>query len=310
MRQAQAVQYMSKVYTFTNGGFTDKYDHITKGRYVIAADIDGYIYKSYESALGREVPLKDHIKCMIEANAGAHYYAQNAYTEKYSRIKTLVDLNKLKINRRDQEGKPCRNAYICLGYVSGGKCWHIDTGLCNNQEKDVWAAFFCDFGLGQPKEVTFKDIAEFNTDKYPNARYFETEVDISGCTDKKDVVKCVYRFLDENRKILGEIAATCEKEAGEVFTRNNGKPMVRFVRFMSLIPRTGRLEDDDADGTYLDAAMEELILDGLPWTDEYLDYVWSVQEANITNLQISNLGNNPLGNDIDAISIIHNVQVG
>lgn len=300
---------MAREYSFGRGEFTDKYDDITKGKYVIAADIDGYIYKSYETALGREVGLKDHIKCMIEANAGAHYYAQNSYTEKYSRIKTLVDLKKLRINRRDKDGKPCRNAYICLGYVSGGKLWHIDTGLCNNQEKDTWAAFFCDFGLGVPKEVSFKDIAEFNTDNYPNARYFETGVDISCCTDEKDVVKCFYRFLDDDRKVLGEITATCERNAGDVFTRQNGRPLVRFVRFMSLIPRTGLAEDDNADDTYLDAVMEELEIDGKPWTDEYLDYVWSVQEANITNLQISNLSNNPIGKDVDAISIVHRVQV-
>lgn len=300
---------MAKEYSYEKGNFTDKYDSIVTGRYVIAAGVDGYIYKSRESELGRDIPLKDHIKCMIEANAGAHYYADGPYTSRFSRISALVDLKKLKINRRDTCGRACRNAYICLGYISGGKLWHIDTGLCNNQEKDVWAAFLCDFGLGEPEEATFKEIAEFNTDKYPEARYFETEVDIGCCTKEEDVVKCVYRFLDGGRKILGEIKATMKKPAGMVFERDNGLPKARFARFMSLIPRTGKPEDDNADGTYLDATMEELKIDGKPWTDEYLDYVWSVQASNISDLQVSNLGGNPAGPDIDVISLIHNNQL-
>jgi len=300
---------VSKEYSFEKGNFTDKYDNIVTGRYVIAADVDGFIYKSRECDLGYDVCLKDHIKCMIEANAGAHYYADGPYTSRFSRTKALIDLKKLKINRRDICGRACRNAYLCLGYISGGKLWHIDTGLCNNQEKDVWAAFLCDFGLGEPKEVTFKEIAEFNTDKYPAARYFETEVDIGDCTKDEDVVKCVYRFLGDDRKTLGEITATMSKPAGMVFERDNGLPKVRFARFMSLIPRTGRADDDDADGTYLDAVMEEITIDGKPWTDEYLDYVWSVQASNITNLQVSNLGDNPVGESIDVISLIHNNQL-
>ena len=300
---------MARAYSFEKGDFTDKYDNINTGRFVVAADVDGYIYKSRECDLGFDVSFKDHIKCMVEANAGAHYYAHGPYTSRFSHTKALVDLKKLKLNRRDKNGKACRNAYICLGYISGGKLWHIDTGLCNNQEKDTWAAFFCDFGLGEPKEVTFKDIAEFNTDKYPTARYFETEVDIGGCTKDEDVVKCVYRFLDEDKKTLGEIIATMSKPAGMVFERDNGGPKARLVRFMSLVPRTGKLEDDDADGTFLESTMEELTIDGKPWTDEHLDYVWSVQAANIRDLQVSNLGDNPIGDDVDVISLVHDKQL-
>lgn len=300
---------MANEYTFEKGDFTDKYDNIITGRYVVAADVDGYIYKSRECDLGFDVPFKDHIKCMIEANAGAHYYANGPYTSRFSHTKALIDLKKLKINRRDNNSRACRNAYLCLGYISGGKLWHIDTGLCNNKEKDVWSAFLCDFGLGEPKEVTFKELSEFNTDKFTNARYFETEVDIGMCTNDEDVVKCVYRFLSEGMEILGEITATMTKPTGMVFERDNGLPKARFVRFMSLVPRTGKAEDDNADGTYLDAMMEELTIDSKPWTDEHLDYVWSVQASNIKNLQISNLGNSPVGENIDIISLIHNNQL-
>ncbi len=300
---------MSQKYTYENGDFTDKYDDIVTGRYVIAADVDGYIYKSHESQLGRDIRLKDHVKCMIEANAGAHYYADGPYTNRFSHIKALVDLKKIKIHRRDVCGRACRNAYICLGYISGGKLWHIDTGLCDNQEKDVRAAFLCDFGLGKPSEVGFKEIAEFNTDKYPSAAYFETELDIGGCTLDEDVVKCVYRFLGGDREVLGELTATMRQPAGKVFVRADGKPLVRFVRFMSLIPRTGKASDDDADGTYLEAEMEELTIDGMPWTDKYLDYVWSVQASNITRLGVSGLGENPAGAGIDVIALAHNHQL-
>jgi hypothetical protein len=101
---------MSKEYSYEKGNFTDKYDGLVTGRYVIAADVDGYIYKNYESILGHEVSFKDHLKCMIEANAGAHYYADGPYTGKFSRTSALIDLKKLKINRRDTCGRACRNA--------------------------------------------------------------------------------------------------------------------------------------------------------------------------------------------------------
>ncbi len=300
---------MSEVFTFEKGNFNDNYDNITTGPFIIAGKVDGHIYKNYESLLGREVSFKEHIKCMIEANAGAHYYAHGAYTCKYLTTKVLIDLQKLHVNRRDKSGNPCRNAYLCLGYISSGRYWHIDTGLCNNQEEDVWAAFLCDFGLGEPKEVSFADIAAFNTRRFPAARFFETEVDLSGCTDDSDVVVCIYRFLDDTRKSLGEITATMTKPAGEIFERENKKPKARMVRFMSLVPRTGRLEDDDADGTFLIASLEELSIDGAKWTQEYLDYVWSVQSSNIVDLQVSNLGNAPIGEDIDYISLNHKHQL-
>lgn len=300
---------MSLVYSFEKGNFTDKYDEITSGGYVIAARVDGHVYKSYDGAGRRAVPLKDHIKCMIEANAGAHYYAHGPYTDQFSRVSTRIDLKKLKLRRRDAQGRPCRNAYFCLGYISGGKLWHIDTGLANNQEKDTWSAFLCDFGLGAPEEVTFQEIARFNTGNYPAAAYFETGVDVGACTEKSDVVRCFYRFLDENLKNIGEITATMTRPAGDVFVRVNQKPLLRFVRFISLVPRTGKPEGDDADGTFLEGALENLMIDENVWTEDNLDYVWSVQASNISKLKVSGLGDSACKDGVDFLSLSHDKQL-
>ncbi len=283
------------------------YDGVTSGGFVVSGNVDGYIYKSYESLLGREVGFGEHIKCMVEDRAGAHYYAHGPYTNMFSRAKALVDLRELKINRRGRGGAPCRNAYLCLGFISGGRLWHIDTGLCNNQEKDVWAAFLCDFGLGTLKGLTYKDIAGFNTDNYKNAVYFETELNIGLCDEKSDIVECVYRFLSEDKSVIGEITAVLENKAGEVFVRENGRPLARFVRFISLVPRTGKGEDDIPDSTFLKGSFENLEIDGLPWSEDKLDYVWSVQAANIKSIGVSRLGGGK-SEDSDFISLCHEIR--
>ncbi|HBR31708.1 MAG TPA: hypothetical protein DD733_06455 [Clostridiales bacterium] len=85
--------------------------------------------------------------------------------------------------------------------------------------------------------------------------------------------------------------------------------MLRFTRFMSMVPRSGKLSDDDADETYLFGVMRDLRLDGTNWTEDRLDYAWSVQGANILDLQISGLGGNPLGDDVDYINLVHRYQL-
>ncbi|PKM62902.1 MAG: hypothetical protein CVU97_02985 [Firmicutes bacterium HGW-Firmicutes-21] len=284
-------------------------DDIYIGPYHAVDKVGGYIYRSRESLLGYDVPIKDHIKCMLELCAGAHYYAHSVYSDLYTESSTLIDLNELKIRRVDSEGNPCRNAYLCLGYVAGGKYWHMDTGLANNAEEDYWRAFSWGSHYGKPDNFSNEDVNAFNTKNYPNARYFKNTFRISG-TDKEDTVNCIYEFLDENESLIASMNLEFKRGYEEIFTRSeNGKPMLRFTRFISMVPRSGKLSDDNADDTYLIGVMRELRLDGTPWTEDRLDYVWSVQGANILDLQISGLSDNPVGEDIDYINIFHRYQL-
>ena len=246
---------------------------------------------------------------MLELCAGAHYYAQSVYSDLYSESSTLIDLRELKIRRTNIDGKHCRNAYLCLGYVSDGKYWHMDTGLANGSDDDFWRAFSWGSHYGQPDNCTNEDLKNFNTKNYPDARYFRNTLKVSG-TDESDTVQCTYEFLDEDRNVIAILEPQFNSGYKEIFARGeNGNPMLRFTRFMSMVPSSGKLSDDDADETYLVAAMRDLRLDGTPWTEERLDYVWSVQGANILDLQISNLSDHPLGDDIDYINMVHRYQL-
>ena len=298
---------MSNIYT-TND-LDNSMDDIITGPYHAIDKVGGYIYRSRESIYGYDVPLKDHIKCMLELCAGAHYYAQSVYSDLYSESSTLIDLRELKIRRRNERNQPCRNAYLCLGYVSGGKYWHMDTGLANNSEEDYWSAFAWGSHYEQPDNYSNEDLNAFNTKNYPNARYFRNTFRVGG-TDESDSVTCIYEFLDENKNVIAFIAPEFKRGHGEIFTRGeNSRPMLRFTRFMSMVPRSGKLSDDDADETYLFGVMRDLRLDGTNWTEDRLDYAWSVQGANILDLQISGLGGNPLGDDVDYINLVHRYQL-
>lgn len=296
---------MSNVYT--SNDLDTSMDNVCIGPYHAIDKVGGYIYRSRENE--KDVPLKGHIKCMLELCAGAHYYAQSEYSDLYTESSTLIDLQEVKIRRVDKEGNPCRNAYLCLGYVSNGKYWHMDTGLANNSEEDYWSAFAWGSHYGQPDNYSNEDLHNFNTKKYPATRYFRNTFRISG-TEEADTVTCIYEFLDKEKNVIASISPEFKRGAGEIFVRSeNGKPMLRFTRFMSLVPRSGKLSDDDADETYLVASMRDLRLDGTHWTEDRLDYVWSVQGANILDLQISGLSDNPLADDVDYINLVHRYQL-
>lgn len=298
---------MSNIYTTTD--LDNEIDEIFIGPYHAINKVGGYVYRSRESLYGYDVPLKGHIKCMLELCAGAHYYAQSVHSDLYTESSALIDLRELKIRRINNEGNPCRNAYLCLGYVSGGKYWHMDTGLANNSKEDTWSAFAWGSHYGQPDNYSNEELCSFNTTRYPAARYFRNTFRVSG-TAESDTVTCIYEFLDEDKKVIASITPVFKRGCGEIFTRSeNGKPLLRFTRFISMVPRSGELSDDNADETYLVAAMRELRLDGTPWTEDRLDYVWSVQGANILDLQISNLSDNPVGNDVDYINLVHRYQL-
>jgi hypothetical protein len=298
---------MSHIYTVDD--LDDSIDNIYHGPYHAIDKVGGYIYLSRDLPSGRAVSMKDHIKCMLELCAGAHYYAQSPYTDLYTESQTLIDLNELKIRRVDIHGKPCRNAYLCLGYVSDGKYWHMDTGLANNSEEDYWRAFWWGSHYGKPDNCEEDEVTAFNTRNYPNARYFRNTFRAEGM-ETEDMVTCIYEFLDINKNVIGTLTLEFKRPLGEIFARSErGRPILRFTRFMSMVPRSGKLSDDNADETYLIATMRNLRLDGQPWTEEILDYVWSVQGANIIDLQISNLGEHPVADDADYINLIHRYQL-
>ena len=90
-------------------------------------------------------------------------------------------------------------------------------------------------------------------------------------------------------------------------TESAPKPKLRFIRFMSLVPLDGTM--DDADNTTMEASMTDFKLGNSAWGNSLIDYAWSVQGANIENLKISNLAASSIGANADYIKIRHRYQL-
>jgi len=90
---------------------------------------------------------------------------------------------------------------------------------------------------------------------------------------------------------------------------SNNKPLLRFVRFMSLMP-VGGATFDDADFSTMTATMENLKINGSTWrvSNDHIEYAWSVQEASINDLKISTLTSGGIAGQ-DHISMIHRYQL-
>ncbi len=108
-------------------------------------------------------------------------------------------------------------------------------------------------------------------------------------------------------------AARCyfETVAGQMFSVVNNLPMVRFVRFMSLVP-IETLEElgtkDDLDYSFLKGAIRNLKLGNVTWDVSKIQHAWSVQTENISDLKLSVLNATSIGTDADSIHIYHDTQ--
>lgn len=244
-----------------------------------------------------------HIRGFMEPNAGAHYYIESEYGTRYQKMSCIVDLSKVKVYTKNNK----RHAFISFTMVTEGNKLHMaDIGLANftgsasdwfitshaptvsTSEEFVMASG--SYGYGEGKKIP--------TNTKVKMEYFVER------TSTKDRV--TGRFLDASTN--QEFAKIVyEGNVGDLFISGTTTPRWRCKRFMSLVPIYNTVPAnpdaaaldgfDVADGTYLEATMEDLRLytsatatSGTVWGDGTgsnslnkgdVCYAWLVQTNNI-----------------------------
>ncbi len=283
--------------------YSNQYDNITSGTYFVYNNLGGYVYKSYESIYGAPALFKDHIKPYVEANSGAHYYVHSPY-KNYTSASGRIDFNSVSHSITAN-----RTAYISLGIIAvGTKYSSFDIGMTYDKVNSSWvpcAMTHSDYGYTTPTPIPVGNsvpLYNFFKKNYPTARYctMKIEVSRSGNTDTVTYT-CTY----ENS--AGTTVGTCTNKfnftTGDFFEAGTLK--MRFTRFISLVPTTRT--NDNADNSYLNAGISNLKLNSSNWTASQIDYAWSVQGANILELNISTLSGST--SNADSIKIKHQYQL-
>lgn len=275
------------------------------------ASIGSYIYRSIHS--GVATPFTNHIRGFVEPNAGAHYYVQSAYKTGFNSASCTVDLSKVSI-----APKGTRRGFISLTMVvDGNRIGQCDIGLaCDSTDangKGRWyPATWCQdkFTNGNltPKSCDGVDYAG-GTRRYFGATETVTITIAVEHTSSYDRITGTFSGSSgTTAKIVYEGNLT-QSVNNSFFALDSNKPLLRFVRFMSLVP-TGGDTRDDADSSTLVATMKNLKINGSTWgiSNDHIEYAWSIQGANIADLKIGTLTSGGTAGQ-DYISIIHRYQL-
>lgn len=287
---------MSVVYSPSQ--YSSACDNVTTGPYTnLVGSVGGYIYKN---AAGQT--FKDHIKGCIEVNAGAHYYVQSDY-ECHTSASTRIDLSKVSINPQS------RNGFISLSMVMGGsKANQCDVGLgyMNGSWRPTkWCKDVQNSTSSNTVGLTPAASGTFGLDQPLSNQKAIVDVTIT-VSATASTEKIVGSFKVGSAEVA---RVTYTGAAGDFFVYHwsKKKPLVRFVRFMSLVPLSK--SQDDRDYSTLEGTISNLKLDGNTWDASGIEYAWSVQGANIESLKISTISPSSVGSNADYIKINHRYQL-
>ncbi len=233
------------------------------------------VYKNYETQLNRDMYLNEHITSMVEMANGAHYYAHGAYCANYTKAEATVDLSKITV---DTKGR--RVACISLSMMGAyGTC---DMGI--EKIDGDWFGMCYSKAAGQAKSNAPVSGAATVTITLTPTR-----------SNGQDVITGTYVWKNSaGGEILTEpLTISCAENT--LFTMSGSVPLVRFMRFMSLILRD-EIEktpsNDYADGSKLTggnfSSPKLYKADGssVVWNKALMDYIWSVQGWNISALSV------------------------
>ena len=260
------------------------------------------MYKSfaydYGATTGNIVTFGNHIRDAVEPYAGAHYYLRSRYSDNYNSVSCKVNLNYVVLDR----GSGIRNAFLSLGIVSDGtNMKQCDFGLGNFYNKSGWRTATYSKKWGTEEANDYEVVTgDFINDVFSGI----VTITISNeSTSNKDILMCT--VADSSKSVEIKYEAT----AGTYFVRNAaGNACLRFVRFMSLVPQDET--EDDMDNSILEASMYDFKLNNSTWQATDIEHAWSVQGANITNLELANITSNGSSyHTADYIRIFHQYQL-
>lgn len=281
-------------------------------------NIGAYLYKSVYGSTKHT--YAQHIKGCIEPDAGAHYYVQSAYSTAFAKATAVVDLSKVSVTPKD------RNAFISLSLSTGNmpQMRQCDFGLgyyhSPDEAKEGWypSSWSRDYLKSGPINIVPVSDAT-------NGVHVSSSKGTRIAADAKVKIELIVKKEGGQDIVIGNLynlngdgnPFACIKYTGtygSFFSTAYSKPLVRFVRFMSLVPKnTETVSVDDRDYSRLSGTMSDLTLyssaaatAGTAWNKDYIEYAWSVQGANIEKLQISDLTANDTGTkNADVCSIYH-----
>lgn len=222
----------------------------------------------------------------IEMCDGAHYYAHGEMGTKHTKAQITIPLPKLNTEVITKGRRTACISLSCAG-EPGRSC---DMGIENEGQgwfAHYWAAM--EGPDGEAGKGSLRNNAVSVT--------ITVEIDEKNTTKDKLTGKFIWTMSDGTTETDTLIY---EKSANHLFYRENGRPKVRWTRFMSLILNNGIPKEpsyDYADGTKLvgrinnprlfTSSDENKDRTGTPWGLGLLNYVWWAQTENISQCSVS-----------------------
>lgn len=238
------------------------------------------VYKQFETQLSRNVYLSEHLcydgGSYIEMCAGAHYYAHGAYNSTYQKARVTIPFSDIELYTANR-----RVGCVSMSVAGVGV---VDFGIENLDDGLGWFAFY------------YSHSASVSSGKhYAPSNATSVTITLTPVRENgKDKVLAEYAWSNGTTTPL-EI----EVSSGALFNVDSaGRPLVRFCRFMSLIPQDHiprTPANDYNDGSYMRNAKftsPQLCRYSdsawVTWGTDKLDYIWSVQGWNITQCSVGN----------------------
>lgn len=235
------------------------------------------VYKNYDTALGRNMYLSEHIGTMVEMGNGAHYYARGPYVATYAKAQVTIDLTKVKAVTKNRR-------VACLSLCVVGAKGSCDMGI-ETEDGTNW------FGMSYSGVLT-KD-GDYKTGSYASPKSV-TIIITPTRENGKDYVTGTFVFTKSDGTTETTSLRRCGT-AGALFVLSGTAPLVRFGRFMSLIllneiNKTTATDTADASsltgGNFTSPKLYKANGTSVVWNKALMDYIWSVQGWNISILSV------------------------
>ncbi len=249
------------------------------------------------------------VRGRVNPNLGGYYYAyayqNDGYVEASGRI-PLSQCSVLNLN-----GK--RRALVCLGVLCNGSLYrYFDVGLANDGDgwypglygKGIYKISGENYVLNDGVKYTPTGTLKVSTHKKESGTILPKNGMVT--LKLKAAVDANHDYLYITYACNGMTAdLTFRTPKGTMHSRSGGKLVVRFYRFMSLIPRDGDGEYDVADKSALSAGMDSLKLGAAVWDAAKIQHSYVSQIENVKKIRVSTVTPDSIGTNADYCHIYH-----
>lgn len=282
-------------FNISSGTISDVINHsISSTAHLSDCKIGVNLLKTKSDTKGNAI-FNQFIRGRVNPNVGGYYYAYAYQNEGYVEASGRIPLAQCSVSKI--AGK--RRAYVSMGVLCNGSTYRFfDVGVANDGYgwyPYVHGMNVYTYDVAQQKYVLNGDIQYFHTGNLavktnrlesgailPGSGAVTLKLEAGVYTDRDYV-----RFTYTCGSLTGTIAFNAAK--GTMHTRSNNKPVVRFYRFMSLVPLTGNGENDGADSSGLSAAIDTLKLGTATWDAAKIQHAYASQIENVKSLMVSTL---------------------